>query len=114
MASDQEDLAALRAQVASLTARVHKLEQQAGVDPMAATGTPQRPAPPATQAYVPGAETPSRPIVPPPPPPPPRAPVFAALNRAKDRASSGDDLEGQIGKLWLNRIGVAAILIGVA
>ncbi len=32
----------------------------------------------------------------------------------KDRTESSDDLEGQIGKLWLNRIGVAAILIGVA
>jgi len=32
----------------------------------------------------------------------------------KETARSSDDLEGQIGKLWLNRIGVAAILIGVA
>ena len=32
----------------------------------------------------------------------------------KGRTASSDDLEGQIGKLWLNRIGVVAILIGVA
>ena len=32
----------------------------------------------------------------------------------KDTSRSSDDLEGKIGKLWLNRIGVVAILIGVA
>jgi uncharacterized membrane protein len=110
MASEQDDLAALRAQVAALTARVHKLEQQAGVDPLSAPGrpAPRPPVAPAPQIAVPdSATTPSRPPI---PPPPPRAPSFPSLERTR----SSDDLEGQIGKLWLNRIGVAAILIGVA
>ena len=49
------------------------------------------------------------------------APTSAATNlciclqsRVKDTSRSSDDLEGKIGKLWLNRIGVVAILIGVA
>jgi uncharacterized membrane protein len=115
MASEQDDLAALRAQVAALTARVHKLEQQAGVDPLSAPGipAPRPPVAPAPQIAVPdSATTPSRPTIPP-PPPPPRAPSFPSVGTF-NRSTSSDDLEGQIGKLWLNRIGVAAILIGVA
>ena len=115
MASEQDDLAALRAQVASLTARVHRLEQQTGVEPLdvQSVRAPRQPQVPAgsqepTQSAVP----PSRPSMP--PPPPPRAPGFASTIGAKHPAKSSDDLEGQIGKLWLNRIGVAAILIGVA
>ena len=115
MASEQDDLAALRAQVAALTARVHKLEQQAAVDPLVVPGTPVRPtAPPIPQSPVASSEGPSRPIVPPPPPPPPRTSAFAYTRRVNDTGGSSDDLEGKIGKLWLNRIGVAAILIGVA
>ncbi len=115
MASEQDDLAALRAQVAALTARVHKLEQQAAVDPLVVPGTPVRPtAPPIPQSPVASSEEPSRPIVPPPPPPPPRTSAFAYTRRVNDTGGSSDDLEGKIGKLWLNRIGVAAILIGVA
>jgi uncharacterized membrane protein len=111
MASEQEDLAALRLQVASLTARVHQLEQQAGFDPLAAPVTTARP-PVATAPQTPiaRAENPSRPLVPP-PPPPPRTPTFAVPGSLKP---GGDDLEGRIGKLWLNRIGAVAILTGVA
>jgi uncharacterized membrane protein len=114
MASEQDDLAALRAQVAALTARVHKLEQQAGVDPLSAPGipAPRPPVAPAPQTTVPDSATtsPSRPAI---PPPPPRTPSFPSVGTF-NRSTSSDDLEGQIGKLWLNRIGVAAILIGVA
>ena len=39
---------------------------------------------------------------------------FRPASVLKGAPKSSDDLEGQIGKLWLNRIGVAAILIGVA
>ena len=46
---------------------------------------------------------------------PPRAGTTALPSRpAPARAPSGEDLEGTIGKLWLNRIGIIAILIGVA
>ena len=52
---------------------------------------------------------------PPPPMPniPPR-PNVAAPKFGQMPQRSSEDLEGTIGKLWLNRIGIVAILIGVA
>jgi uncharacterized membrane protein len=53
----------------------------------------------------------------PPPPPMPRIPArsgVAAPKFAQAAHRSSEDLEGTIGKLWLNRIGIVAILIGVA
>jgi len=50
-----------------------------------------------------------------PPPPPMRPkPGVAAPKFAQTPHRSSQDLEGTIGKLWLNRIGIIAILIGVA
>jgi uncharacterized membrane protein len=115
MASEQDDLAALRAQIAALTARVHSLEQKAGLDPLLAPGMaaprPSAAQAPQTAVTAFATTTPSAPAI---PPPPPRIPSFPGISRVKESAKSSDDLEGQIGKLWLNRIGVAAILIGVA
>src|SRR5438270_5720294 len=74
MANPQDELEALRAQVASLTARVHRLEQSAGIEPQF-SGTP-------AAATLPPAERPSIsvsredterrtfPLQPPPPPMP--------------------------------------------
>ena len=111
MANLQDELEALRAQIAALTARIYKLEQQAGVEPQVFQGiTPTPPAaPPSPQAKVPvQAQAPA-------PPPKPAGPPFvpAFRNIAADRHEAGD-LEGTIGKLWLNRIGIVAILIGVS
>lgn len=98
-----EDLRALRQQVAVLTARVYELEKRAGIE----TGAPAAAVPP-TQAAV----------QPPPMPPQPSStrqagpvppPKIASLP-GRDTA----DLEGKIGKVWLNRIGIMAILAGVA
>ncbi len=54
--------------------------------------------------------------VPPPPPMPhiPPRPNVAAPKFAQAAQRSSESLEGTIGKLWLNRIGIVAILIGVA
>src|SRR5215472_1412290 len=89
---DEMDLRVLRSQVAALTARVHQLEQRAGITP------------PEFQAPA----TPPVAAAPPPPPvakEPPRVPP-------PDRETA--DLEGKIGRVWLNRIGIMAILAGVA
>ena len=53
---------------------------------------------------------------PPPPPMPhiPPRPNVAAPKFAQAAQRSSESLEGTIGKLWLNRIGIIAILIGVA
>ena len=52
----------------------------------------------------------------PPPPPMPRIPARpnVAPKFAQAAHQSSESLEGTIGKLWLNRIGIIAILIGVA
>jgi uncharacterized membrane protein len=103
MATPQEELDALRAQVAALTARVHRLEQGAGIQPQVAPAPTT--APPVSTA-------------PPPPPPPvqPRPVVPPPLTARP--ASSGvrdtEALEGKIGKVWISRIGIIAILFGVA
>ncbi len=125
MANPQDELEALRAQVASLTARVHRLEQSARIEPQVTSGTAVAPAPPTlpiTRAPAEEArirvlrEEAERGTVPPPPPMPhiPPRPDIAAPKFAQTAQRSSESLEGTIGKLWLNRIGIVAILIGVA
>jgi len=120
MANPQDELEALRAQVASLTARVHRLEQSAGIEPQFSAATPPPPAvprPPGEEARIRVLrEEAERGPVPPPPPMPhiPARPAVAAPRLAPSAQRSSEDLEGTIGKLWLNRIGIVAILIGVA
>jgi uncharacterized membrane protein len=125
MANPQDELEALRAQVASLTARVHRLEQSAGIEPQITSGTAIAATPPPPPVTRPPAEQPpitisradaERGPVPPPPPMPhiPPRPNVAAPKFAQTPQRSSEDLEGTIGKLWLNRIGIIAILIGVA
>jgi uncharacterized membrane protein len=91
-----EDLRALRQQVAVLTARVYELEKRAGIE----IGAPQ------PQAATP--PPPPQPVAPPQvtPVPPPK------LESLREREPA--DLEGKIGRVWLNRIGIMAILAGVA
>jgi uncharacterized membrane protein len=126
MANPQDELEALRAQVASLTARVHRLEQSAGVEPQfsgtPAAATPQQPITRSTAEQPPisvsreDTERRTFPLQPPPPPMPriPPKPGVAPPKLAQTAHRSSQDLEGAIGKLWLNRIGIIAILIGVA
>jgi uncharacterized membrane protein len=126
MANPQDELEALRAQVASLTARVHRLEQSTGVEPQfsgtPAAATPPPPLPRSTaeqpSVSVSREDTERRafPLQPPPPPMPhiPPRPNVAVPKFAQKAQRSSQDLEGTIGKLWLNRIGIIAILIGVA
>lgn len=101
MANPQDDLEALKAQVASLTARIYLLEQRLGVT-----------APPGSQPVRPVVTEPqkpvSAPVVAPPvsPPRPPAAPPVAAKPKT--------DLEKRIGQYWLNRIGIVIVLIGVS
>ena len=105
MASPQDELRELRAELAALTARIYRLEQRAGV-------APQPRSEPAVISPVPEKATP-------PAPPPPAAteeqrPPLWTPGFASGAASETEELEGKIGKLWLNRIGIFAILIGVS
>jgi uncharacterized membrane protein len=125
MANPQDELEALRAQMASLTARVHRLEQSAGIEPAFTSAKPMPTPPliarpPAEQPPITvsreDAERRAFPLQPPPPPIPhiPASPDIPAPKFAQAPQRSSEDLEGTIGKLWLNRIGIIAILIGVA
>jgi uncharacterized membrane protein len=102
MANPQDELDALRAQVSALTARVYRLEQKTGIEqPYQAPAVPRPsvtpPPPPAPAGKTPDVPAPDflmKPVIPP----------------GRDAA----DLESKIGKLWLNRIGIVAILAGVS
>ncbi len=127
MPGPQDEIEALKTQVAALTARVFQLEQHSGVYPAApAQSISVEQAPPAVPssdatAYSPSAH-PTRPavIVPIPPTtavPPPRQPWTAPRPGAASHTGAGrpeENLEKKIGQYWLNRIGIVAMLIGVS
>ena len=107
MATPQDELQALRDHLAALTARVYRLEQQAGVnvqwqpEPRVASPPTERvTAPTPTPAPLPS-DAPSQQW------PPLRIP-------STEPTPEAEQLESRIGKLWLNRIGIFAILIGVS
>src|SRR6185312_484746 len=101
------ELEALRAQVAALTQRVHNLEVKAGLEAQRQAITPPT-------ANLQASRSESRPgtsAVP--PPPPPREPV-PAFRIPGSTIRDHHDLEGTIGRLWFNRVGIFALLFGVA
>ncbi|HKW75335.1 MAG TPA: DUF2339 domain-containing protein [Terriglobales bacterium] len=100
MASIQDELQELRTQLGALTARIYRLEQKVGVEQHDVAAAP----PPLVRQVNAGITEPPRATGVPPQTRP--APTV--------RRTSTRDLEGTIGKLWLNRIGIIAILIGVA
>ena len=105
MSNPQDELAALREQLAALTARIYRLEQRTGI-----VSEPQASRPPAPAPVAPPAEA-RAPVLPAPMPPiPPRPQTVPPA--ARPRTAEG--LESQIGELWLNRVGIIATLIGVS
>lgn len=99
----QDDVKLLIDQVRELTTRVHRLEQR--LQGTAETSLPVEAAPtppaPTVQPAMPVRSTPA---------PPPPAPLFATT-APPDKESN---LESRIGAHWFNRIGIAAVLIGVS
>ena len=93
-------------QIRELTARVLRLEQSLGVQ-ASTLSSRQR-----SEFNVEPPPAPRAPATPPPPQPPPRQ-VQSPLLHLSQRSSSGD-LESRIGSHWLNRVGIAAVLIGVS
>lgn len=113
MADWQQELLELQRRVAELTQRVYQLEKAAGV----ATPEPVRFGDPAAP--------PASPSAPPPPVPPRLSPPSASTATAAGAPPSQTvpallkpipdaDLESMVGGQWLNRIGIAALLIGAA
>ncbi len=95
---DQE-LAELRRQVADLQRRMERLEASA----TPAKLSPAAVAPPVAMAPPAPVQVPSAMAFPPPVPPPPRMPT-----------ATPESLESRIGTHWLNRVGIVAVLVGVA
>jgi uncharacterized membrane protein len=110
MADLHDELVALRAQIAALTARLYRVEQRLGLESERAQETPA--------AVRPGAPKAPYPLVPPSTTSAPSEPfstsrpMFAGSVAPPEKEEG--ELEGKIGKLWLNRIGIIAILIGVS
>lgn len=106
MAPTHDELEALRQQVAALTARIFRLEQRLGI--AAETSRPETARPTATAPQAP-------PIAPPPSTssavPPGLHAVPPATQPFPKRESAS--LESKIGKVWLNYIGIGAVLAGI-
>ena len=123
MPTPQDEIEAVKTQVASLTARIYALEQKSfgatGPSPQAATAEQlQPPAPPPSETM--SQPTPatgiSQPLPPASVPAPqrPQTPRQRAVLSAPKAAHEDTDLEKKIGQYWLNRIGIVAMLIGVS
>ncbi|PYX41825.1 MAG: hypothetical protein DMG83_22755, partial [Acidobacteria bacterium] len=114
MDSTQSDLQALRELVRDLAHRVEQIERKLDLDSAIPAAFP----PPVEPVR---AATPSLPVrktserfqptaAPPPPAPLPPIPSTPATASPEQEI----DLESRIGSHWLNRIGIAAVLIGVS
>lgn len=101
MEISQSQFEELLQQIRDLTNRVYQLEQFLGR---------QTPLSRSHQPLTATSEPASRPEISPPASPPP-TPVPALPSFAEQRSN---DLEARIGSHWLNRIGIAAVLVGVS
>jgi len=116
VADPPNELESLRTQIAALTARVYQLEQARELpsQPLSASvspplkpeplkpSTPPQTTPTHQHTFKPGAALPAF-----------RTPPRTSNPFSVPRGQEGD-LEKKIGQYWLNRIGIAAMLIGVS
>lgn len=125
MDASTSDLQVIRQMLADLTARVYRIERKlqmdvSSVEPRSAPAGVRQSTKPSEAVPVmpssPSTGAPPLPVTPPPHPSyvvtappfvPPRAPYAP-------REQPDFDLESRIGSHWLNRIGIAALLIGVS
>ena len=103
MEISRQEFDQLLEQIRELTARVYRLEAAFRV-----SGPVREPAPP-----VPKPETREFPAQPPVAPPRPSIPP-ATTPSLMERVDVPPDLESRIGSHWLNRVGIAAMLVGVS
>lgn len=115
MPRPQDEIDALRSQVASLTARVYQLEQQRGAAlGQAAAAEQSEPRAPLAGDQMPEPEPlPSAPSSPS-SVPLPRTHLTPSALPANRTTRQDTDLEKKIGQYWLNRIGIVAMLIGAS
>jgi uncharacterized membrane protein len=105
---DRNQLQELQLLVRELTSRVYRIERAMGIAPAPAAAQPQPPPQPAAPPSPsrPAAQLPLPELKPLPETPPRIAPTVSAEPET--------NLESRIGSHWLNRIGIAAVLIGVS
>ena len=121
MAHPQDEIEALKLQIAGLTARVFRLEQQSALSaevqaPAVSAEQPVSSAPAGTKLQPSPSPVAAHPAQAGPPAPGRSA---SALQRPSVFFSSATpkaetDLEKRIGQYWLNRIGILAMLVGVS
>src|SRR5580704_2895293 len=118
MDTSHSDLEAIRQVLAELTSRISRNERKLQIDAQPAIEPPvpagEALPPPLKPSETPSAAAPAHPA--PTPPeisynPPSSATV---LKTPPDRVLGEGDLESRIGSHWLNRIGIAALLIGIS
>jgi uncharacterized membrane protein len=114
MATQQDELEVLKAQVAALTARIYMLEQRLGISAPA----PSRPVVP-PQPIAPSAPESGSGRIPEPPVPATTLPAPPSFSMFSSSSPAGviqeeTSLEKKIGQYWLNRVGIVAVLFGVA
>ena len=113
MGTPQDELDAIRQTLAELTTRVYRIERELHIQP--ASGVQSA----AVQSPHPPPPKPAANVAPTGPPPVP-APVYVAPahipahTKLPLKPEAQADLESRIGSHWLNRIGIAALLIGVS
>ncbi len=102
MDTSGDELQELRRLVGELTARVFRIERALNLPPAVAAEAPptQAPSPPSSAAEA--------------KPAPPATPSIPPRPAAVASGKQSGDLESRIGSHWLNRIGIAAVLIGVS
>jgi len=110
MDPSQSDLETIRRLLAELTTRIYRIERRLQMDVQAS---------PARPLAEPGVAAPSAQHLETPPAPPQKpAATFTPVPRLPPRPSAvslpNADLESRIGSHWLNRIGIAALLIGIS
>jgi uncharacterized membrane protein len=101
--SDRDQLQELQLLVRELTSRVYRIERAMGIESVPAAPQPQSPPPPAPSIPVPQPLPETQPM--------PRIPTQPVLTAPAEAVAN---LESRIGSHWLNRIGIAAVLIGVS
>jgi len=117
MDTSHSDLEAIRQLLADLTRRVYRIERKLGLEDGPASHEPVK----ASESVAPAASAPPPPSVPP-APIASRPPVVESTHAPRPPyplvpdavARTEPDLESRIGSHWLNRIGIAALLIGVS
>src|SRR5689334_23314818 len=106
MSTPQDELESLRSQLAALTARVYQLERSVRIAAAAPASGEVSTHEAKTVSSEQDVSVQSESLPPP--------PLFAKPPQEIAVEEKATDLEDKIGKVWFNRIGILALLIGVS